>query len=619
MSSLPPLKSVRWPISTKIFGVSVVLLVLMIVVTLLTSMNFRRVGEQLSLLSDYYIELDQLVGDVRIETLREVIQIERVLHARPKSTGAAGDAEAAAYFKEAGDCSAEKLRPVQDKVRKALPDRAERRLMNYRINRLCTNARLERALRLADLAIDTPAVRASPEQVARFTTIKNELGNIAPVRAKLHASFEKYLAELKQGDEKDVNAAQERIDEHRAELNRRVRTIAQLLHKGTRESAELTEELELRTRWLSWSVTLVACTLGLLFAWLISRSLVRPVRELLGLTHSIRGGNLDVHIQIRTADEIAQLADSFNHMVVELKQKEMIKQMFGKYVDPRVVQTLLSGQKQLADAGERQTMSVFFSDLEGFTTVCEGLTPTSAVKLMNRYFSLMAEAIRAEQGIIDKYIGDSVMAYWGPPFCEQGRQAVLACHSALAQQQQMEVFRGLLPEVLGIRRNIPVVNARMGIATGDVTVGSIGSEDARSYTVIGDTVNLASRLEGVNKRYGTRILINDETRRLAGDAIEVREVDAIRVVGRSEPVHIFELLGRKGDVAARAVELRGHYERGLDLYRKRSFAEARSAFEAVLAVEPADGPAKLFLERLRALAGQALPEAWDGITTFTEK
>jgi class 3 adenylate cyclase len=544
MSSPFSPKVVRWPISVKIFGISIALLALMIGVSLLTSLNFRRVGEQLTLLSDHYLALDQRMSDVRVESLREVIQIERVLHARPK-TGVGGDAQAEALYKEAGDCSPEALRPVQEKIRTAYPERAERRLMTYRVSRLCTNQRLERAVAVAETALALPQVRAAHEQVGRFSTIKNEISHIAPARAKLHASFEKYLVELKAGDDRALVAAQERIDEHRAELNRRVRTVTQLLHRGTRESAELTEALEHRTRWLIWLVTLVACTLGLLLAGVLTRSLVRPVRELLGLTNAIRTGNLDVHIEIRTTDEIGQLADSFNHMVGELKQKEMITQMFGKYVDPRVVQSLLQGPRQFADGGERQTMSVFFSDLEGFTSVCEGLTPTAVVRLMNRYFSLMAEAIRAEQGILDKYIGDSVMAFWGPPFCAAGEQATLACYAALAQQSQMNVFRSLLPEVLGIRKNIPVVNVRMGIATGDATVGSIGSENARSYTVIGDTVNLASRLEGANKRYGTRILINEETRRLAAETIEAREIDLIRVVGRAEPTRVHELIGRR--------------------------------------------------------------------------
>jgi class 3 adenylate cyclase len=617
----PPSSSeiVRRPISVKIFGIAIALLLLMIVVTLLSSMNLRRVSQQLTLLSDFYIRLDQLMGDVRAQSLREVIHIERLLHLKPKLSVAAGNDEAAAHFKEAGDCEPESLRPVLRKVREGYADRAEQQLMLYRVIRLCTNLLLERANALVDQALALKPVRADADQVARFTGIKAELANIAPARARLQAGFEKYLGQLKAGDGKTIEVVQDQIDEHRLDVNRRIGAVSRLLHAGTRESADLTKRLEQKTQWLSWSITVVACTLGLLFAAIITRNLVRPVRELLRLTKTIRTGNLDVSIKINTGDEIGQLADSFNHMVLELKQKELIKKMFGKYVDPRIVQSLLQGQQLVAHDAERQLMSVFFSDIAGFTAVCEGLTPTGAVRLINQYFSLMAEPIRAQQGIIDKYIGDSIMAFWGPPFTAPTEHAKLACYAALDQQSMVPKFQALLPEVLGIRKNVPTIHVRMGIATGDVIVGSIGSEDTRSYTVIGDNVNLASRLEGANKTYGTRILISEDTRTLATDAIEAREIDSMRVVGKTDPVRVYELIGRRDDISASVAELRSHYERALGLYRARKWGEARAAFEQCLKINPEDGPSLLFAERIQVLEGQTLSGQWDGVWTLTEK
>ena len=379
---------------------------------------------------------------------------------------------------------------------------------------------------------------------------KSDLENITPARQRLHDDFEDVLGQAGSRDEAMHAVLQECLDESRVDASRRITAITDLLHAGTRASADRTERMELRTQWLSWSITAAACALGIVFAAMITRSLVRPMRELLTVTRSIRTGNLDVHVPIRTADEIGQLADSFNHMVGEMKEKEAIKATFGKYVDPRVVQEIL-GQGQVALSGARQRMTVFFSDLEGFTAFCEGLTPSGAVKLLNQYFSLMAEPIRIRQGVIDKYIGDSVMAFWGPPFAPAAEQAALACLAALEQQARIPQFQAMLPEILGVRRNLPAIRVRMGIATGDVTVGSIGSENSRSYTVIGDTVNLASRLESVNAQYGTHLLVNEETRTLAGDAIEVREIDLIRVVGKSEPARIYELLAARGSLRPR--------------------------------------------------------------------
>jgi adenylate cyclase len=609
---------VRRPISFKIFGIAVALLVLMISVTISSSFNLRRLGQQLNLLSDYYIELDQLMGDLRAQTLREVIQIERVLHNKPKDiTG--NDAAAQVLFKEAGDCSTEALRPVLAKVRKAYTERGDQQLMVYRVTRLCTNERLGKANALVDKALALPQVRDAPDQVSLFTNIKAELANIPPSRAKLHENLEKYLAQIQTGDTKMLAAVQEQIDERRQEVNRRINGVSRALHAGTAASADLAETLESRTQWLSWSVTLAACVLGLLVAFFITRNLVRPVRELLGVTNAIRSGNLDIHIQIKTGDEIGQLADSFNHMVGEMREKELIKNMFGKYVDPRIVQGLIHDQKDFSKGGERQHMSVFFSDLEGFTAACESLTPTGAVRLLNQYFSLMAEPIRAQHGIIDKYIGDSVMAFWGPPFSTAEEHALQACTAALAQQAKVPEFQALLPEVLGIRKNVPVIRARMGIASGDVTVGTIGSEESRSYTVIGDNVNLASRLEGTNKLYKTSILISAETRRLAGDAIEVREVDAIRVMGKTDPVGIFELIGLKGDISPAMMQLRAQFERGLAEYRARHWEAATAAFAKCLEMNPEDGPAKLFALRVKVLSSQDLPDTWDGVWTMTEK
>jgi adenylate cyclase len=264
-------------------------------------------------------------------------------------------------------------------------------------------------------------------------------------------------------------------------------------------------------------------------------------------------------------------------------------------------------------------MSVFFSDLEGFTAICEGLTPTGVVGLLNQYFSVMSESIRANHGIIDKYIGDSIMAFWGPPFSNSTEHATQSCLAAIEQQKNVAKFQSMLPDILGIRKNVPIIRVRMGISTGDVTVGSIGSEESRSYTVIGDTVNLASRLESANKQYGTQILISDDTHKLAEAVIEVREIDAILVVGKTEPIRVFELLGKKGTISAETKMLRTEYERGLALYRDRQWDEAGIAFATCLTINAQDGPASEFARRIETLKRQTLPEHWNGVWVLTQK
>lgn len=623
MSSAHSIEIVRRPIGLKIFGIAISLLVLMVAVALSSSYNLNQVGQEIRLLAESYIRVDQAVSEVRVQILREVLTIERLITSKDDQVEidhtAVPPEQVKAIFKQIGDCDPDALRKASREAREKQPTlaRGERLLLSYRLRQLCTNDQIVRAGAVVKEALSSSYVMVDHTRTKRFSEIALRLDNIIPERDKLNAAFERYLA-LPAGEQQEVGKLlREQVDAHRREINRQIGAIAKAINEGTVESANSASTQERHAHWLNLLVTVIACTIGVLFAALITRSLVRPVHELVAMTEAIRQGNLEVSIQIRSADEIGQLADSFNQMVGGLKEKEQIKDMFGKYVDPRIVQGLLH-DKQALD-GERQRMTVFFSDLAGFTTASEALTPTGTVRMLNQYFSLMAKPIRAQQGVVDKFIGDSVMAYWGPPFTSMADHATYACHAALDQQACIPELQEMLPEILGIRKNVPQLQVRMGIATGDVTIGNIGSEDTRSYTVIGDTVNLASRLEGTNKQYGTQILVNEETRRLAGETIEVREIDAIRVVGKVDPVRVFELIGRKGEITPPQAELRTHYERGLALYRQASWDEARLAFAAGLQLVPDDGPSRLLLERVALLAQQPTPENWDGVWTLTEK
>lgn len=212
-------------------------------------------------------------------------------------------------------------------------------------------------------------------------------------------------------------------------------------------------------------------------------------------------------------------------------------------------------------------MTIFFCDMKGFTEFSEGMTPAALVTVLNRYMTLMSEPVRHNNGIIDKYIGDGIMAFWGPPFTGAEEQGRLACLAALDQLTGLAAFRAELPELTGLKRGFPEIDLRIGIATGEVVAGSIGSEQTRNYTVIGDAVNLAARLEGANKIYNTRVLISEATNQLAAESVETREIDTVRVVGKTEPQRIFELLGRKGEVARERLELRDAFAGALEAYR----------------------------------------------------
>jgi len=613
--------AVRRPIGLKIFGIAAVLLVLMICVTLLSSLQVRRLGHQLDVLADTYIQLDQLLGEVRANGLGEIILMERILQNPPQMPFKAAREEAAARHKEAADCNPEATRAAVAKIRQAHATPGNQNLVIYEFIKLCADDRLVHADALITNTRALEAVKHDADHIAVLADLQDKVNDVPGARDRLHDAFEDYLEELaRKGahDQRLLGAIRGQIEENRTAVARRISDVSRVIHRATRGSADEARAMETRVQWLSWGITLGACALGLLFAALVTRGLVRPVYQLLVGTRAVERGDLNVQIRLQSADEIAQLGDSFNRMVQGLRQKEEIQDIFGKYVDPRVVKGLLE-RRDFGQAGERRVMTVFFSDLEGFTAVAERLTPGGVVKLLNQYFSLMAEAIRAQSGVIDKYIGDSVMAFWGPPFAPENEHAALACFAALEQQARIAQFQALLPEVMGLRKGVPTVRVRMGLATGEVTVGSIGSADARSYTVIGDTVNLASRLESVNKQYHTGIIISEETRVLAGEAIETRELDAVRVVGKTDAVGIYELLARKGAASSRQSEIRTQYEAALMLYRKQQWDEAQAGFQRCLQIAPDDGPAKLFLERIGHLRTAPPGKDWDGAWTLSEK
>jgi class 3 adenylate cyclase len=264
-------------------------------------------------------------------------------------------------------------------------------------------------------------------------------------------------------------------------------------------------------------------------------------------------------------------------------------------------------------------MTVLFCDVKGFTSTSEGMTPQGLVKVMNRYFSTMSAPIRAHQGIIDKYIGDAIMAYWGPPFADDKEQARLASLAALDMLQLVPQLQAELPELLGIRTLPKAFDLRIGIATGEVLVGSIGSELMMSYTVMGDTVNLASRLEGANKEYGGRILVSAATIAGASGAIEAREIDRLVTLGQTQPQAVYEIMGRKGELTAAQLELRDRFAEGLAAYRAQRWDDARRAFEAALAVAPDDGPSLTFIKRIDRLIAAPPGEGWNGAWHLEKK
>jgi len=298
---------------------------------------------------------------------------------------------------------------------------------------------------------------------------------------------------------------------------------------------------------------------------------------------------------------------------VEGRQKRYIQGAFAQYLSTEIVKRIADKPEMLALGGERRDVTFYFSDIQGFTTFSEQLSPEKLTKLMNRYLGEMTDTILASGGTLDKYIGDAVMAFWGAPVPCEGH-ALVACRAALANQARLAVLRDTFAA-----EGYPPVRNRIGLNSGPASIGNMGSAARLSYTAIGDNVNLASRLEGANKAYGTYILISESTRRGAGGAIEVRELDYAKVKGKNLPIHVYELLGLKGETSDDLLRKAKMFESGLPLFRARKFEAAIPVFESVLSTFGADHASDEYIERCKRYIREAPPADWDGSHALTEK
>lgn len=293
------------------------------------------------------------------------------------------------------------------------------------------------------------------------------------------------------------------------------------------------------------------------------------------------------------------------------KLNDFIKNALKKYISPEYVEMLVNKPDMLFLGGEEREITVLFTDIEGFTTISENLPPKDLVAHLNEYLDGMTEILLKNRGTLDKYEGDSLVAFWNAPLEQE--EHVVNCLSAVLE---MAVFSDGL-SLKFLKEGKPSFKTRMGINTGKAIVGNIGSRDRFNYTAIGDQVNLASRLEGLNKVYGTALLITLSTYDLSKGKFRVRPLDTIRVKGKDKPVDVFELLGRGGQVFGGSFEkMLVFFEKGLEAYRNRQWTEGCRCFDAALKIKGDDMPSRIYLNRCLTLSESPPPEDWDGVFDF---
>jgi len=362
-----------------------------------------------------------------------------------------------------------------------------------------------------------------------------------------------------------------------------------------------------RTRNLVLLISFIAIIISIIAAYRLSTKYSKPLRFLADQSESVRQLNLTDKGSIQSGiREIDQLSYAQTQMMTALDS-------FSKYVPLDLVRELLHRGEVAKIGGRNEQLTILFTDVENFTNISESLSPEKLTHLMAEYFKALLEVLHEKNATVDKFIGDSIMAFWGAPVedpdhARNALEAALACNELLQDLNMQWKSRGL-----------PVLHTRFGISTGVAMVGNVGAPERLNYTVLGDTVNTASRVEALNRYYGTEILATESTKELTGDQYVWRFIDAVRVKGKNVAIKVFEPLGLEGKVDGATITISTQYQEALDLYFDRQFEAARETVENLLKKIPDDGPSVVLLEKCINFIKSPPGEDWDGISHFENK
>jgi len=573
------------PIGIKIFGIATSMLGLLLIVVYVSSNRLRRVSEEIESLVDYTIPITNAVAKVDIHALEQEVLFERILK----------------HYE---------IEPVdRDRIVAEITELEQR------------NREVQAELLAAEGMLDEASTFiADKTQRQDLVHLVDQLKAVEDAHRNFHDHAMDVLAFLEAGQFAEAHQLEDDLAVEEEAFNRSIEDILLKLEAFTVAAAQSAQQHQQVVQQLSMAIALIATVLGGACAWVVTFGLVRPVQQLSQSMQAVQQGNFNTLITPSSRDEVATLTTAFNHMVKELKSKATLEETFGKYVDPRVVKQLLAPAEDTTTTGDRQVMTVFFADVEGFSEHSRTLSPDDLVTVTNDYLTLMSRPISNQFGVIDKFIDTVVMGFWGPPFADADDHANLACETALEQQAKLSKIQQLLHSQASSSSNsASTLYLRVGIATGSLVVGNMGSATAKSYTVMGDTVNIASRLKGVAKQYGVAIALTEDTQAMLSDRYATRELDWVKVIGKEEPVRVYELLGHELTLDGIARYQQSEFTKGLAAYRNQQWDEAHTYFSACITSDRPDPPAQLYLQRIETFRNHPPPSNWDGVWQMTQK
>lgn len=359
---------------------------------------------------------------------------------------------------------------------------------------------------------------------------------------------------------------------------------------------------------------LLVIAISLVLVVLLAQSITKPILDVVARVKRIEAGDYGQEVQAKGSDEIAELANSINTMASGLAEKEKVRDLLGKVVSHEIAEELLS--KTIELGGEEKVVTVLFADIKGFTSLCESTPPKEVLTLLNNYLSSITEVIEDNRGVVDKYTGDSVMALFGAPI-SRSNDASNAVATTLAIQQAM---RRLNENSIAI--GLAAIEAGIGVHTGLVVAGNLGSQNRLNYTVVGDSVNLSARLEGLTRKYNIENIVS-ESCCVAAPEYRYRELDLVRVAGKNEPVRIFEVIGKIDAISIEQEKELAVFSEALQYYREQKWDDAIALFSFLAASLTQDQRGNslydVYIDRIGFLRHRDLPAEWDAVFVFDRK
>jgi class 3 adenylate cyclase len=547
-------------IKCKIYGLIGVMLLLTIAVSAISMSYIWRIKTELDQIAEYLVPITEKLNQISVHALEQEIALERLF----------------TFFE---------VKPIPH-------EKIKRLLVLYSQEGELVKIEINQTKIIVDNALKRSKTFQEISGFSRLGPILNEIEG----RHKTFQVIGLQLAKsLSKRELTEVYLFENLLEEEKNKLNKLLKKTLEAVKVLTERAVFKAEEHQGYSLVINWIIAGLAIFTGLILSAIFSSRMVKPLKGLLAATRKISLGNLDVSAEVVGKDEIGKLSFEFNKMVDGINQKERVKSTFGQYVDPRVVNSLINSHD--LNFIQREPVTVFFSDIAGFSRISEQFTPAAMVKLVNEYLSLVSEPIILRQGVIDKFVGDAVVAFWSSPFVDVQTGALMSCMSALEQQTKIKIFKKKISEITGVRKMAPEINVRMGIATSECVVGNVGSTYFKSFTVIGPATGWAEELETLNKRFNTNILVLEPTAELVREEMELRRIDCIEIAPNTN-LNVFELLGPVGAVAEEILTYRDQYEKALKYLEVGDKQSALVHFRRCKEQNPEDSAVTIHLENI---------------------